>query len=78
MRFLFSVLHPHHKLAYFEAAGWDQAWIDTARDLVREQFELQYTTLPTTASTRDRPSNLGDKQGDSTMKSMVSHNTYFL
>ncbi|KAG2082597.1 uncharacterized protein F5147DRAFT_553705, partial [Suillus discolor] len=24
------VLHPHHKLAYFKSAGWEQEWIDTA------------------------------------------------
>jgi len=42
------VLHPCHKLAYFEAAGWDQHWINTAKDLVREQFESKYAMLPAT------------------------------
>ncbi|KAI9431030.1 hypothetical protein F5148DRAFT_957528, partial [Russula earlei] len=37
------VLHPHHKLAYFEAASQDQVWIDTAKQLVQVEFELQYS-----------------------------------
>jgi hypothetical protein len=78
MSSFFLVLHPRHKLAYFEAAGWDQAWIDTAKDLVRKQFELQYTALPTTVSMGDRHgSDVGDKQGDS-LKSKVNHTIVFV
>jgi hypothetical protein len=36
------VLHPHHKLKYFEKANWEQDWIDTARELVRDEFERSY------------------------------------
>jgi len=25
-------------------AGWDEEWVNTAKDLVREQFELQYSS----------------------------------
>jgi hypothetical protein len=79
MRILFQVLHPCHKLAYFEAARWDQAWIETARDLVREQFELRYAALPTTNSTEDGPTgNSVDMQGTLTSKSMVHRTSYFL
>ena len=31
-------------MAYFKAAGWDQDWINTAQDIVREQFESRYST----------------------------------
>ncbi|KAF8232401.1 hypothetical protein L208DRAFT_1272385, partial [Tricholoma matsutake] len=33
------VLHPHHKLKYFEKANWEQDWIDTAWELVCDRFE---------------------------------------
>ncbi|KAG2086661.1 uncharacterized protein F5147DRAFT_558462, partial [Suillus discolor] len=32
------VLHPQHKLKYFERAGWERAWIDTAEEIVRDVF----------------------------------------
>ena len=37
-----SVLHPCHKLAYFKTAGWEQEWIETARELVCDAFEQSY------------------------------------
>ena len=37
-----SVLHPCHKLAYFKMAGWEQKWIETARELVRDALERSY------------------------------------
>ena len=38
--FLFypTVLHPRHKLHYFKKAGWEEGWIETARDIVRAEF----------------------------------------
>ncbi|KAG2739686.1 hypothetical protein P692DRAFT_201669890, partial [Suillus brevipes Sb2] len=33
------VLHPRHKLSYFKSAGWEDAWIKTMEDLVRDEFE---------------------------------------
>ncbi|KAF8232741.1 hypothetical protein L208DRAFT_1423064 [Tricholoma matsutake] len=36
------VLHPRHKLKYFEKANWEQDWIDTAWELVHEEFERSY------------------------------------
>ncbi|KAI0293009.1 hypothetical protein B0F90DRAFT_1644173, partial [Multifurca ochricompacta] len=33
------VLHPHHKLLYFRSAKWEQEWIDTAEELVCDEFE---------------------------------------
>ena len=37
-----SVLHLRHKLAYFKAAEWEPAWIETARDIVRDEFKQSY------------------------------------
>ena len=37
-----SVLHPRHKLAYFNEAGWELEWIDTAEGIVRAEFERSY------------------------------------
>jgi hypothetical protein len=40
----FLVLHPRHKLKYFEKQGWDDAWINTAEEIVREEFKKNYAT----------------------------------
>jgi hypothetical protein len=40
------VLHPRHKLQYFEMAGWEQEWIDTAEEIVRKDFEQSCGTSP--------------------------------
>ena len=37
-----QVLHPKHKLKYFEKQGWDHNWIETAENIVREEFMSSY------------------------------------
>jgi hypothetical protein len=37
------VLHPRHKLAYFAKAGWEDDWIETARNIVRTEFDRSYS-----------------------------------
>jgi hypothetical protein len=39
------VLHPQMKLKYFQTNGWKQDWIDTARELVMEEF-VKYDKVP--------------------------------
>ncbi|KIK82193.1 hypothetical protein PAXRUDRAFT_128194, partial [Paxillus rubicundulus Ve08.2h10] len=39
------VLHPHHKLQYFQQANWEQDWINTAEELVREEYEHTYKSV---------------------------------
>jgi hypothetical protein len=39
---LFSVLHPHHKLKYFERAAWEPSWVRTAEEIVKTVFEESY------------------------------------
>ncbi|KAG2346333.1 hypothetical protein BDR05DRAFT_878096 [Suillus weaverae] len=36
------VLHPHHKLAYFKNARWEDARIETVATLVCDEFERSY------------------------------------
>ncbi|KAF8234916.1 hypothetical protein L208DRAFT_1259744, partial [Tricholoma matsutake] len=36
------VLHPFHKLSYFTTAGWEQEWVNTAKELVCDVFERSY------------------------------------
>ena len=36
------MLHPKHKLKYFEQAGWEDAWVERAEELVRTEFERSY------------------------------------
>lgn len=42
---LSTVLHPQHKLQYFQDANWDDEWIDTATGIVCEEFLQAYTAL---------------------------------
>lgn len=37
-----AVLHPQHKLSYFNDLKWPQEWIKTAQALVREEFDNGY------------------------------------
>jgi hypothetical protein len=37
-----TVLHPRHKLEYFKKAAWPASWCSTAKDLVRNTYELSY------------------------------------
>jgi hypothetical protein len=37
-----EVLHPRHKLGYFRSAKWDDEWIETAKQIVRDEFERTY------------------------------------
>ncbi|KIJ96457.1 hypothetical protein K443DRAFT_76968, partial [Laccaria amethystina LaAM-08-1] len=39
-----KVLHPRHKLQYFKNANWLLEWIDTAKDIVCEEFEHSYAS----------------------------------
>ncbi|KAG2052944.1 hypothetical protein BDR06DRAFT_825559, partial [Suillus hirtellus] len=32
------ILHPCHKLIYFRNARWEDNWVTTAEELVRDQF----------------------------------------
>jgi hypothetical protein len=36
------VLHPRHKLKYFEWAGWEPEWIAAAKDIIRTEFDRSY------------------------------------
>ena len=39
-------LHPCHKLNYFKKAKWDNEWIDTARQIVQDEFKHSYKGSP--------------------------------
>ena len=34
----YVVLHPKHKLKYFEKQKWEEDWVKTAEEIVREEF----------------------------------------
>lgn len=59
------VLHPRHKLAYFKNAGWDQTWIDTAKNLVCDQFESRYASHTDTAMENDSSKDTAEAQKES-------------
>ena len=39
------VLHPSHKLEYFEQAGWDEEWRTTAEEILRTEFRRGYAGI---------------------------------
>jgi len=41
----YEVLHPRHKLDYFKKHNWDEKWIETAREIVRDKFDRSYAGL---------------------------------
>ncbi|KDR70619.1 hypothetical protein GALMADRAFT_75845, partial [Galerina marginata CBS 339.88] len=41
----YPVLHPRHKLRYFEKAGWQADWIDEAKSIVQTEFDRSYASL---------------------------------
>ena len=45
LQVFFTVLHPRHKLQYFEKAGWEEGWIKTSRDIVRTEFDQTYAFM---------------------------------
>jgi len=42
---LFSVLHPCHKLEYFKKCDWEAVWIDSAHQIVCDEFDQSYSSL---------------------------------
>jgi hypothetical protein len=42
INFVISVLHPQHKLEYFEKAGWKDTWVKRAEEIVRKEFDRSY------------------------------------
>jgi hypothetical protein len=46
MKFLiYLVLDPKRKLEYFRSAGWEENWINTAREIVVAEFEQGYSHM---------------------------------
>jgi len=39
---LYPVLHPRHKLTYFQCAGWAPEWITAAKIIVCDEFDRSY------------------------------------
>jgi hypothetical protein len=48
-----TVLHPRHKLHYFKKAGWEEAWIETAWEIVRAEFDQTYAFMDIDAEAAD-------------------------
>ncbi|KAG1718295.1 hypothetical protein EDD22DRAFT_792586 [Suillus occidentalis] len=63
---LMPVLHPRHKLTYFTNAGWEQDWIQTASNLVHQEFNFSYADMPIDDPLNDEPE--GDDHGSQLRK----------
>ena len=42
---IYLVLHPRHKLEYFKKHNWEESWIQTAHEIVREEFDRSYAAM---------------------------------
>lgn len=40
--YIYLVLHPKHKLKYFEKQNWDEDWVKTAEEIVQEEFKRNF------------------------------------
>ncbi|KAJ6561196.1 hypothetical protein DFH09DRAFT_921392 [Mycena vulgaris] len=72
------ILRPKHKLAYFRKAGWEDAWIRSAEQLLRAEFlrsyaQLTHFELGTRTSSRKSP---GKKVFSSVCNSNCAVQTY--
>ncbi|TFY73210.1 hypothetical protein EWM64_g10802 [Hericium alpestre] len=47
------VLHPCHKLEYFKNANWETDWINTACDLVQDEYKRSYASLEVPADDKE-------------------------
>ena len=45
-----------HKLKYFKKQAWDKDWIDTAEEIVREEFKRNYAAYVHKYQKGSRPS----------------------
>ncbi len=57
-----SVLHPRHKLSYFKNTGQSDVWIQTARHVVRNEYNRSYKTRK---ANRSEGTMSGDESDDS-------------
>lgn len=39
-------MHPRYKMEYFRRLKWPAPWIQTAEEIIREQWESHYKKLP--------------------------------
>jgi len=51
--FFYSFLQFSTKLHYFKKAGWEEDWIETARDIVRAEFDQTYVFMDVDANDSD-------------------------
>ena len=53
------ILHPGMKLEHFRKQRWLKMWIETAQELVEEEFESRYRKIkePTSGNDKEEPSS---------------------
>ncbi|CDO72042.1 hypothetical protein BN946_scf184943.g77 [Trametes cinnabarina] len=54
------VLHPRYKTAYFKKLNWTRLWIESARKLVRNEYDQVYAKLPLPADLDKKPAGQND------------------
>jgi hypothetical protein len=55
-------LHPAYKLEYFKSAGWEYQWLQVAEDIVRAEFDKNYSTLPIVTAEDHSENKMSDSE----------------
>ncbi|KAF8162012.1 hypothetical protein BJ912DRAFT_865096 [Pholiota molesta] len=73
------ILHPAYKLEYFRAANWEAEWIQTAEELVRSEFDRNYSApLTSTTNALDSDDDMEESDSESTTEdTAVSFSAFF-
>ncbi len=66
------MLHPQFKRQYFKAAKWEPAWIKTAEEIVRGQWEESYAVRPLEESDMNEGTAAEDHNDDEVRTSFIS------
>ena len=69
--YLLLVLHPCHKLQYFENAGWQDEWIERAEEIVCMEFDLSYGSMDMSWATSGEPQLAKSKVCAPTLSSYI-------
>ena len=75
--FIYLVLHPKHKLKYFQKQGWDNTWITMAKEIVKDKFIKNYAMYVTQKYSKATASVSSKKVHTSLINQLINTTNYF-
>ncbi len=55
--YIFAVLNPQLKTDYFEAEEWKREWIDTAKEVITNEWDTYYKNTETLTGSEENHGN---------------------